>query len=74
MTISGTIPAFAAVYLEVNRAASPASTALNKDYNVSSFDERGITLETSGNLSLVQFQPATLTDFAFEPQSSDFGA
>ena len=74
MTIDGILPPFASVYLEVNGAASPSSTALNKDYTVSSFNASGITLETRGNLSLVQFQPAPLTEFAFVPERSDFGA
>ena len=50
------------------------STALHKDYVVSTYDETGITLESAQGLSLLQFQPGLLTEFYFEPLSTDFGA
>ena len=58
---------FTQVTLEIRGVNNPASTALNKNYQVSTFNSSGITIETAGNLSLLQFQPAALTAFAFVP-------
>ena len=74
LKIGNSIAQFSQVYLEISGVLNPASTALNKDYQVSTFNASGITIEMAGNLNLVQFQPAALTEFAFLPESDRFGA
>ena len=73
MTLSDPIAAFEQVYIEISGAVNPVSTSRNAGYQVTSFNQSMSTIETAENLSLVQLNPALLTELNVYPDSDILG-
>ena len=59
--------------MAITGVQNPASTYLNKDFRVSSFDASIVTIEMASGLKLQSLKPGVLTDFAVAPRNKQFG-